>query len=117
MALSILNGLKIINFNHLPVTRFSINPEVKLLLTEDYDFNLSMNYRPQMDYMKDIAAARKQKITILAGVDDELFDSSKYESVFKDAGNPVSVRLVSGVQHIPMLLDARALDGLIQLLR
>jgi hypothetical protein len=90
-------------FNHLKVTQFALDERVKKFLTPSYDFSLAANFAPHSDYAKDIAQA-KGELRIVAGVDDELFDTAKFAAVFTQAGKPVTVDLVPRTNHIGLTL-------------
>jgi hypothetical protein len=54
---------------------------------------------------------------VLAGSDDEVFDSRQYATEFDTAGARVPVTLVPGVGHIGLTLDARAIAAIIDAVR
>lgn len=113
VALSLLNGIGITRLNHLIVTRFALNEGGKKLLTDSYDFNLAMNFRPLADYHANIVAAKHQRISVLVGEADESFHANQFAAVFSQAGHGAKVNVLPGIQHIPMILDRRSLDAIV----
>ena len=112
IALSMLNRVGIQAWNHLPVLRFGLNDAAREFLTGSYDYTLATAFRPRDDYRGDIRRARKP-MRIVAGTQDELFDTSRYAAEFEDAAYPVTVTLVDGVGHIGLTLDERAYPAII----
>ncbi|WP_265706575.1 alpha/beta hydrolase [Verminephrobacter aporrectodeae] len=107
LALTLLNGAGITRWNHLPVLRFALEPAIHHLLTPSYSYTLAMSFGPHRDYQSDIRNARG-KLCIVAGQDDELMYAERYAALFAEAGKPVPVTLVPGVQHMGLTLDAAA---------
>ena len=112
IALGMLNRIGIRAWNHLPVLRFGLNDVARESLTGSYDYTLATAFRPRDDYRGDIRRARKP-IRVVAGAQDELFDSSRYAAEFADAAHPVTVTLVEGVNHIGLTLDERAYPAIV----
>jgi alpha-beta hydrolase superfamily lysophospholipase len=108
LGLRLLNAVGITALNHLPMTRFALNDAAKQLLTPSYSFALAANFAPHLDYVQDIRNA-KGVMQIVAGSDDELFDATRFASVFADAGKPVAVTLMPGVNHMGITLEKSAL--------
>jgi alpha-beta hydrolase superfamily lysophospholipase len=108
LGLRLLNAVGITALNHLPMTRFALNDAAKQLLTPSYSFALAANFAPHLDYVQDIRNA-KGPTQIVAGTDDELFDATRFAGVFADAGKPVAVTLVPGVNHMGITLEKAAL--------
>jgi alpha-beta hydrolase superfamily lysophospholipase len=112
VALTIHNTVGITRWNGLPTLRFGLNDVARNLLTEQYDFNLTVNFRPHSDYAKDIRNIGRP-LRIVAGVEDELFDTSRFQATFDEAGHAVPVTLIPGVNHMGLTLDARALRAVV----
>ncbi|WP_028207390.1 alpha/beta hydrolase [Paraburkholderia nodosa] len=112
IVLTMLNGLRIRVFNHLPTIAYALAPEVRDELTPQYSFNLMQNFRPHDDYRADIRGAR-QPLHVLAGADDEVFHAREYAAAFEEAGAHVPVTIVPGVGHIGLTLDATAIATII----
>jgi alpha-beta hydrolase superfamily lysophospholipase len=113
VALSMLNAIGITHWNHLPTLRFGLNEAARKLLTEQYDFNLATNFRPHRDYKQDIRNIGRP-LRIVAGVEDELFDTARFQASFAKAGHAVPVTLVPGINHIGLTLDSRALAEVVK---
>ncbi|MDM0115580.1 alpha/beta fold hydrolase [Variovorax sp. J22R133] len=105
MAILSLNAVGIHAFDKLPITRFALNDEAKVMLTPEYGFALAQNFRPERDYRASIRAVR-QPMRVVAGLDDEAFYSDRLAGIFHAAEKDVPVTLVAGVGHIPLTLDA-----------
>jgi len=110
VALTLLNSTGITAWNDLPVLRFGLNDWARQNLTPSYDFTLATNFRPHNDYQADIRNARRP-LRVVAGSSDELFDASKFASVFEAAGRAVPVTLVEGSNHMGLTLDSAAVQA------
>lgn len=69
-------------------------------------------FAPHDEYRGDIRGSH-QPMRIVAGSEDELFYGSRYAGVFSDAGKPVPVTLVPGVNHMGLTLDPLAMPAII----
>lgn len=116
VALTLVNRLGITRWNHLPVLRFGLNDAAKAFLTSSYSYTLASNFRPRDDYLGDMRNMH-QPVRIVAGTDDELFHSARYAGIFAEAGHPVPVTLVDGVNHIGLTLDATATAAIVDAAR
>jgi alpha-beta hydrolase superfamily lysophospholipase len=112
IALSILNQFGIRIFNDLPVVRFALSDEAKSFLTPEYSFALATNFGPQRNYEANIRAVRR-RCAVLAGKDDEAFDTEKLESIFRKQGKDWPVTLLPGTGHIALTLDPSAINAAI----
>lgn len=112
IALSILNQFGIRIFNDLPVIRFALSDEAKSFLTPEYSFALATNFGPQRDYEANIKAVH-QPCAVLAGKDDEAFDTEKLESIFRGQGKDWPVTLLPAIGHIALTLDPGAINAAI----
>ena len=113
VALSLLNRLGITQWNDLPVLRFALDPSVRDGLTPSYSYSLAVNFRPQDDYQRDIRNARST-VCVVAGQDDEIFYADRYADVFAQAGKPVPVTLLPGINHMGLTLNADAVRAVAQ---
>jgi pimeloyl-ACP methyl ester carboxylesterase len=113
VGLTTLNQIGISQWNHLPVLRFALNDVARSLLTPSYSYTVAMNFRPHNDYQSDIRNARGT-VCIVAGQDDELFYADRFADLFAQAGKPVPVTLVPGVNHMGLTLDAVAVQAVAQ---
>ena len=110
VAIALMNGVGVPAFNRLPVTRFALDETARALLTPSYSFALAQNFRPERDYRANIRAV-VQPISVLAGQDDEVFYADRFDAVFKAEGKHVPVTLIPGIGHIPLTLDAAAVQA------
>lgn len=106
VALSVLNRLGVHALDDLPVVRFAVQPQAKAALTPEYSFPLATNFRPQRDFAANIEAVG-QPCSIVAGADDEVFDSSRLEGIVRALGKDWPVALVPELGHIALTLDPR----------
>jgi alpha-beta hydrolase superfamily lysophospholipase len=114
VAISALNRVGITALNDLPVTSFALDAAAKKNLTPDYSYALATNFRLPMDYK---AAIRKinQPCAVLAGTEDELFQTDKLEMIFREEGKNWPVTLLPGVGHISLTLDTVAINAAVKL--
>lgn len=113
VALTLLNRIGITWWNHLPVLQFALDEASRAGLTPTYSYTVAMNFRPHDDYQTDIRNARGT-VCIVVGKDDELFYADRYAELFAQAGKPVPVTLVPGVNHMGLTLDAVAVQAVAQ---
>lgn len=113
ITLMLLNRIGINAFNHLPVMRFALNDEDKKFLTPTYSFNLARNYRPKRDYLATINGAA-WPIRVIAGREDKVVHADRFNDVFQAAGKDVPVELISGVSHIGLILEPKAIEAAIE---
>jgi alpha-beta hydrolase superfamily lysophospholipase len=113
IALTVLNRFGITAWNHLPVMRFGLNDAAQALLTPSYDYTLATNFRPNDDYQADIRRL-PAGVRLLAGTDDELFEATRFDAVFADAGHPAAVALIPGVNHIGLTLAPAAVQAVVR---
>ncbi|MBA4255343.1 MAG: alpha/beta hydrolase [Polaromonas sp.] len=112
VALTALNAVGIRAFNHLPVTRFALDDEASRVLTPTYDYNLAMNFRPRTDWAANVRAV-SQPLQVVVGADDEVFQADQFDGVFASHGHPGVVRVVPGVGHMGLTLEASALEEVV----
>jgi len=108
VALAILNGFGVTRWNHLPVNRFAVDPDVQPPLTPGYDFALSENFRPQQDWQHVISRTRAP-LRVLVGADDEAFIAERFEGAFSAGGRDGVVTLVPGTGHTALTIEPAAL--------
>ncbi len=113
IALTMLNSIGLRSFNRLWVTSFALNDRARSVLTPEYDFNLAMNFRPERDYAANIQEAERP-CAVIAGTQDEAFHTDRLEPLLRGLGKPWPVRLLPGIGHIPLILDAAALKAIVQ---
>ena len=112
IALAALDAVGVRAFNNLPVTRFALNEEAKAFLTPAYSFALSVNFRPQRDYIANIRSVDRP-CRLVADANDEVFFTARFAEVFRSAGKDVPVTLVPGVSHIQLTLAPQAIGAAI----
>ena len=112
IALNLLNTISVTWFNFLPVIRYGINPQTADILTSFYDYNLATNFRLPDDYKASIKSATHPFI-VLAGADDELFHSEKYDTVFASAPGVIDIDILPDIDHAGMVLEPPALDRIV----
>ena len=113
VGLTLLNLVGITQWNDLPVLRFALNDVARQLLTPSYSYTLMSSFRPNNDYQSDIKNARGA-LCIVAGQDDELFYADRFADLFAQAGKPVPVTLLPGINHIQLTLDPAAVRAVAQ---
>jgi non-heme chloroperoxidase len=113
IALSILNQFGITTFNDLTVTNFALDENAKSFLTPSYTFGLSINFQPNRDYQADIRGMTKP-CAMIAGTADEAFFTDKLEDIFKAQGKACVVKLLPGIGHIQLTLDAAAVAAAVE---
>jgi alpha-beta hydrolase superfamily lysophospholipase len=113
IAIAVLDRLGIHAFGHLPVVRYALNDEAKKFLTPSYSFNLAQNFRPRADYNGTIRAVSRP-VRVIAGRDDELFHTDRFQAVFKAAGKDVPVELLPGINHIGLSVRPEALQAAVK---
>lgn len=109
LAIAMLNAVGVHAFDALPVLRFALNAQAQRLLTPSYSYALARNFGPPRDWRAAIAAAHRP-MSVLAGRDDEVFQSERFAAIFAagDSGKRTPVRLVDGVGHIGITLQPPA---------
>lgn len=113
VALNMLSAMGITHLNYLPVVRFALDDSIQAQLTPTYSHTLLSNFRPHMDWRADLLAAQGQ-LKVLMGKQDEVFIAERYADVLAQAGRPLPVTLVEGVDHMGMTLDPRGIVAVVQ---
>lgn len=113
IALSILNRFGVHVFNGLPVTRFALSEESAKFLTPEYSFALAVNFGPQRDYQANIRAVQRP-FRVLVGQKDDAFYADKFASIFQAAGKDIPVKILSGLDHISLILAPSAVQAAVE---
>jgi len=113
VALALLNAAGVRAFNDLPVLRFALDPRSRSILTPQYSFSLMADFGAPRDYRAAIRAAGRP-MRLVAGQDDELIITSRFQEVFRAEGKEVPVTLVPGIGHIPLILAPEAVAAVVQ---
>jgi len=116
VALSILNGFGVRNFNSLPVLRFAVSEKTKAILTSEYSFALQTNFRPHQDYLADLRNMR-QPFRLLIGENDEVYYPNRFAEVLKQAGKDVPVTIIPAVDHIHLIVSPSAIQNAVEAVR
>lgn len=111
VAVSLLDRLGVRAFHHLPVTRFALDEAARSRLTETYSYALSSNFRPLPDHRATMRAVQRP-CALLAGTADEAFHAERFADEVAQAGQRWPVRLLPGLGHIALTLDAGALQAI-----
>ncbi len=112
IAIAVLDSMGIRAFNDLPISRFALNESAQAVLTPAYSYPLAMNFRPQLDVAANIEAVR-QPCALVAGVDDEAFQSDRLEGIVRERGKQWPVILLPGIGHIGLSLEPVAIDAIV----
>ena len=106
IALSLLHAAGIPCCEHLPVIAFAVPPNTTRILTSEYSFRLLANFGTHRDYRVDLDAA-KGPLTLIAGANDELMFSAKYEeTVRRSPMANIDVRILDNTNHMDVVSTA-----------
>jgi alpha-beta hydrolase superfamily lysophospholipase len=111
LALSILRRIGVDCCSSLPVLAFATAPNMQSILTSVYSYRLMRNYATN-DYRGDLANASKP-MALFDGADDELMDSEKYADAIKGFESKVTLRIISGANHMAIVSSEAALTAII----
>ncbi|MBA3279917.1 MAG: alpha/beta fold hydrolase [Geodermatophilaceae bacterium] len=104
-ALCYLNALGVRLLQRLPVLLCAVPPERDC--TASYSFRLALNFRPNLDWQRDVRSIRA-KTTVLIGEADELFHAPAYGQLFEGLNERVSVQVLKAVDHTSICMKASA---------
>jgi pimeloyl-ACP methyl ester carboxylesterase len=105
-----LGKLGIVWPQSLPAIAFANMPEAKMFVTSQYSFRLMDNYTAPLDWKAAFARA-KERITVVAGAEDELMDAEAYKRVLPPLG--VTVTVLPGVDHMGIVYKAEAIKAIL----
>jgi alpha-beta hydrolase superfamily lysophospholipase len=94
----------------LPAIAFANAPEAKMFVTSQYSFRLLQNYTAPPDWRGAFARA-KDRITVIAGADDQLMDTEAYKRALPPLG--VAVTVLPGVDHMGIVYKAEAIRAIL----
>jgi alpha-beta hydrolase superfamily lysophospholipase len=94
----------------LPAIAFANAPETKMFVTSQYSFRLLQNYTAPPDWRGAFARA-KDRITVIAGADDQLMDTDGYRGSLPPLG--VAVIVLPGVDHMGIFYKAEAIKTIL----
>jgi pimeloyl-ACP methyl ester carboxylesterase len=110
VALSLLHAAGIPCCEQLPVIAFAVPPNTTRILTSEYSFRLLANFGTHRDYRVDLDAA-KGRLTLIAGANDELMFSGKYEeTVRRSPAANIDVRILENTNHMDVVSTAAAVS-------
>jgi len=117
IALTVLDGVGIDAFNHLPVIAFALPPQKAGENTDDgltrmWSYAMMRNFGPSDDIIGDAKKSRAP-ITLLAGSNDEVMIADRYAEYFSAVKDKVKLSLLPGVTHISILNDPAAVVGVV----
>lgn len=116
VGLTMLNMVGVTALNGLPVISFAM-PKTVLdgpyghSVTTSYSYRLSTSFAPRPDYERDLAAMGRP-LLLLAGAEDEAFDSALYEPVISAQTSTGTYRIIPQADHIGILNDPRSYDAI-----
>jgi alpha-beta hydrolase superfamily lysophospholipase len=110
VALSLLHAAGIACCEQLPVIAFAVPPNTTRILTSEYSFRLLANFGAHRDYRVDLDAA-KGPLTLIAGANDELMRSEKYEeAVRRSPAANIDVRILDNTNHMDLVSTPAAVS-------
>jgi pimeloyl-ACP methyl ester carboxylesterase len=110
IALSLLHTAGIACCEQLPVIAFAVPPNTTRILTSEYSFRLLSNFGTHRDYRVDLDAA-KGPLTLIAGTNDELMFSEKYEETVRRSPTAnIDVRILDNTNHMDVVSTAAAVS-------
>jgi alpha-beta hydrolase superfamily lysophospholipase len=110
IALSLLRAAGIACCEQLPVIAFAVPPNTTHILTSEYSFRLLSNFGAHRDYRVDLDAA-KGPLTLIAGANDELMFSEKYEETVRRSPTAnIDVRILDNTNHMDVVSTAAAVS-------
>jgi len=110
IALSLLHTVGLPCCEQLPVIAFAVPPNTTRILTSEYSFRLLSNFGTHRDYRVDLDAA-KGPLTLIAGANDELMLSEKYEeAVRRSPAAHIDVRILDNTNHMDVVSTAAAVS-------
>lgn len=111
LALTLMDSFGLDGAGSLPVLAFAHTPEALPFVTRAYSFRLMTNYTSPPDWTAPFAAARG-KVTVIAGLDDELMNAPVYKTALEPLG--ASVTLLPGVDHMGVCYRPAALAAVVE---
>ncbi|MBR1208988.1 alpha/beta hydrolase [Bradyrhizobium sp. JYMT SZCCT0180] len=110
IALSLLHAAGLPCCEQLPVIAFAVPPNTTRILTAEYSFRLLANFGTHRDYRVDLDAA-KGPLTLIAGANDELMQSGKYEETVRRSPKAnIDVRILENTNHMDVVSTAAAVS-------
>lgn len=111
IGLTILDRLGIKWFEDLPVLAFAVPPGAAER-TSSYSYRLQLGFRPREDWRGDVRALRRPAVVIV-GDGDSIFVSEAYRPALEPLSAQVKVRLLTGVDHVGLVLRPEAMRAIL----
>ena len=113
VALILLNKFHVTALNGLSALAFATPPGAEQRQTTRYSYRLMQNFGiPEGDYRIALAQLRRPA-QIIAGAQDEIFDSSRYPEALKGYENKIPLTVLPDVDHMDMVHAPAALSAIV----
>lgn len=116
IALSILNRIGIAWFDNLPVVAFALEANAPNR-TATYSWRLQRNFGLDLVRWQDEIRSIDRPTRVMIGASDELFQADMYARIFADLQPSIKVTVLSGVDHMGMVLDEAAIGAVAETAR
>jgi alpha-beta hydrolase superfamily lysophospholipase len=110
IATRLLESIGIEWSESLPAIAFANVPEAKMSVTSRYSFRLMQNYTAPPDW-KGAFERAKDRVSVIAGADDELMDAQAYSRTLPLLGARVTI--IPGVDHMGIVYRPEAIKAII----
>jgi non-heme chloroperoxidase len=111
VALSILDGLGLPWFQHLPVVRFATDAQPSANRTPVYSYRLAAGLQLPLDWRPALARIREPTL-IVVGAKDELFNAEAYAPTLVPLNAKIAVTVVPEQTHLGMIGDPVAIAAI-----
>jgi alpha-beta hydrolase superfamily lysophospholipase len=112
VALSILDGLGLPWFQHLPVVRFATDAQPSANRTPVYSYRLAAGLQLPRDWRQALARIREPTL-IVVGSKDELFNAEAFSPTVAPLNSKIAVEIVPERTHLGMIGDPVAIDTIV----
>ena len=113
IGLSLLNGLSIRVFNHLPVLWFNLDEKNKDPLQQTYySYRLNESLAPK-DYLNDLTLIEHHSL-LLVGEQDEAFYSDRFKPLITPINPLIEVDVLADVKHLDVVSHPKSLERIQQ---
>jgi non-heme chloroperoxidase len=116
IAIKFLNRLGVRSFNGLPIIAFAIDPHASVPMDATYSYRMQATFTAPQDAIARLSSI-KQPLAVLVGSEDELLYADRFAPLIHRERPDVPVTLVSGVDHMGMVTDRRALAAIASAIR
>ena len=111
VALSILDGLGLPWFQHLPVVRFATDAQPSANRTPVYSYRLAAGMQLPRDWRQALASIREPTL-IVVGSKDELFNAEAFAPTVVPLNGKIAVEIVPEQTHLGMIGDPAAIAAI-----